>query len=278
MNTTEFIKAALNEDIGNGDHTSLACIPAEANQQARLLVKDQGIAAGVELARDIFHFYDKNLVFEELIHDGQPIKQGDIIFTVHGSARSILSCERLALNCMQRMSGIATLTRQMSDLLKGTHAVLLDTRKTTPLFRQIEKWAVKIAGGENHRFGLYDMIMIKDNHIDFAGGISTAVERTKTYLQEKKLNLKIEVEARNINEVNQILNCTGVHRILLDNFTPEEMKKAVDLINGKMQTEASGGITLSTIREYALTGVNYISCGALTHSAKSLDLSLKAYA
>jgi nicotinate-nucleotide pyrophosphorylase (carboxylating) len=278
MNLDSFIKQALDEDLGNGDHTSLACISYNAKQQARLLVKQSGIIAGVELAEKIFSYYDKSLEFKCLIPDGSPVTKGDIVFTVHGSSQSILSCERLVLNCMQRMSGISTLTQIMKKQIEGTHAVLLDTRKTTPLFRFMEKWAVKIGGGENHRFGLYDMIMVKDNHTDFSGGITNAITRVKKYLIEKKLNLKIIVEARNLNEVKEIIAEGGIYRILLDNFTPDKMKEAVDYVGGKIPTEASGGITIDNIRQYALTGVNYISCGVLTHSAPCIDLSLKAYA
>lgn len=277
MEITQFIEEAFKEDIGNGDHTSLATIPQNVNRKAKLIVKDNGIIAGIELAEMIFNHYRNDFKIQKFICDGDSVKKGDIAFTVEGQACAILSCERLVLNCMQRMSGIATLTSKMNKQLEGLQTKLLDTRKTTPLFRQMEKWAVKIGGGVNHRFGLYDMIMIKDNHVDFAGGITQAINRTKTYLKEKNLDLKIEVEARNIDEVKEVLKNDGVFRILIDNFTIENMKLAVELVNKKIETEASGGITIENLREYALTGVDYISCGALTHSYKSLDLSLKAY-
>lgn len=277
MELEKFIELALAEDIGDGDHTSLATIPAEINKKAKLLVKDNGILAGVELAEKIFHHYNPSFKIDILKKDGDPVKKGDIAFYVKGPARDILSCERLVLNCMQRMSGIATLTNKINLELKGLNTKLLDTRKTTPLFRYMEKWAVKIGGGVNHRFALYDMIMIKDNHVDYAGGITNAINRTKEYLKNTGKNLKIEVEARNLKEIEEILKNEGVFRILIDNFTPALLAEAVKLINGKTETEASGGITIDTIREYALTGVDYISCGALTHSYKSLDLSLKAH-
>ena len=278
MEIEKFITLALAEDIGDGDHTSLATIPPEINKKAKLLVKDNGILAGVELAEKIFHQYNPKFKIDVQIKDGEHISKGDIAFYVEGPARDILSCERLVLNCMQRMSGIATLTNEINQQLVGLNTKLLDTRKTTPLFRYMEKWAVRIGGGVNHRFALYDMIMIKDNHIDYAGGITNAINRTKKYLHDTGKNLKIEVEARNLNEIKEILNNDGVFRILIDNFTLELLAEAVKLINGKTETEASGGITIETIREYALTGVDYISCGALTHSYKSLDLSLKAHA
>ncbi|CAG0981495.1 nicotinate-nucleotide pyrophosphorylase (carboxylating) [Flavobacteriales bacterium] len=277
MNLKEFITLALQEDIGNGDHTTLACIPENTTQKAKLLAKEQGIIAGVELAKNIFNQFDDTLQFKVNIPDGTPVHKGEIVFTVTGKARSILTTERLVLNCMQRMSGIATYTAKLNKLIEGTGAQLLDTRKTTPCFRYFEKWAVKIGGGQNHRFGLFDMIMIKDNHIDYAGSITQAVNAAVNYLKEKKLSLKIVVEARNIDEVKEILTLHSVHRILLDNFTPEEMAKAVNLINKKMETEASGGITEENIVSYAKTGVNFISVGALTHQIKSLDLSLKAF-
>lgn len=277
MNLKEFIALALQEDIGNGDHTTLACIPENTKQKAKLLVKEQGIIAGVELAKNIFNQFDDTLQFEENIPDGTPVHKGEIVFTLTGKARSILTTERLVLNCMQRMSGIATYTAKLNKLIEGTGAQLLDTRKTTPCFRYFEKWAVKIGGGQNHRFGLYDMIMIKDNHIDYAGSITKAVNAAAKYLNEKKLSLKIVVEARNIDEVKEILTLHSVNRILLDNFTPEEMAKAVSFINKKVETEASGGITEDNIVSYANTGVNFISVGALTHQMKSLDLSLKAF-
>lgn len=278
MDIKQFIQEAFKEDIGSGDHTSLATIPHDVNRKARLIVKDEGIIAGIELAEMIFNTYRDDFTFQKLMTDGQPVKKGDIAFTIEGKAFAILSCERLVLNCMQRMSGIATLTSKMNKQLEGLHTKLLDTRKTTPLFRQMEKWAVKIGGGVNHRFGLYDMIMIKDNHVDFAGGITKAVQRTKEYLKNNNLDLKIEVEARTLDEVKEVIQNEGVFRILIDNFTIENLYKAVEMVDKKIETEASGGITIENLREYALTGVDYISCGALTHSYKSLDLSLKAYA
>ncbi len=278
MNIDEFIDLALKEDIGDGDHTSLATLPQNAIKRAKLLVKENGIIAGVELAEKIFHRYNPQLKIEKLINDGQAVKKGDIVFIVEGKAIDILSCERLVLNCMQRMSGIATLTHEMNKKLTGLSTKLLDTRKTTPLFRTMEKWAVKIGGGVNHRFGLFDMIMIKDNHSDYAGNITDAIEKTKEYLLRTEKNLKIEAEARNLEEVKQILSTGGVFRILLDNFTPDQLKEAVNFINKKVETEASGGITIDNIREYANSGVDYISSGSLTHSCKSLDLSLKAHA
>jgi nicotinate-nucleotide pyrophosphorylase (carboxylating) len=277
MDETSFINLALQEDIGNGDHTTLACIPENSTQKAKLIVKDSGIIAGIDLAEKIFHQFNNTLVFEKIIPDGSSVKNGDIAFVVSGNARSILTAERLVLNCMQRMSGISTYTAKLVQLIKGTNTKLLDTRKTTPGFRFYEKQAVKIGGGFNHRFGLYDMIMIKDNHIDYAGGITKAINSVKNYLLKNNLALNIVVEARNINEVNEILSIEGVHRILLDNFTPNEMQKAVLLVNKKTETEASGGITEETILAYAKTGVDYISVGALTHQIKSLDLSLKAF-
>lgn len=277
MQLEEFIQLALAEDLGDGDHTSLATVPADEIRKAKLLVKDNGIIAGVELAQKIFQTYNPTFKIDLLIHDGAPVKKGDLAFIVEGPSRDILSCERLVLNCMQRMSGIATQTQIYMQELAGLQTKLLDTRKTTPLFRYMEKWAVKIGGGTNHRFGLYDMVMIKDNHVDYAGSITKAIERTKAHLHRTGKNLKIEVEARSILEIEEILQNQGVFRILIDNFSIEDMKKAVALINGAVETEASGGITLENLRDYALTGVDYISCGALTHSYKSLDLSLKAY-
>lgn len=272
----QFIDNALREDQGDGDHTSLACIPSRERGRAQLLVKENGILAGVELAQLIFRRVDSKLRLRMLIRDGAPVKKGAVAFTVEGSARSILLAERLVLNCMQRMSGIATKAYRLRQLCKGTNVRILDTRKTTPGIRALEKWAVAIGGCENHRFGLYDMILIKDNHVDYAGGIEQAIGAARSYVKRKKKNLKIEIEARNISEVRRVLATGGVHRILLDNFTPSEMRKAVKLINGRYETEASGGITEKNLRRYALTGVDYISTGALTHSVKSLDLSLKA--
>jgi len=270
------IANAIREDVGDGDHSSLACIPSGARGKAKLLVKDRGIIAGVEFAEMIFKYVDKNLDVEILIKDGRSVKKGDIVFYVEGSSQSILKAERLVLNAMQRMSAIATKTRHFVDLLEGTGAKILDTRKTTPGVRALEKWAVKIGGGENHRFALYDMIMLKDNHIDFAGGITKAIDKTKAYLKEKKKDLKIIVEARDLEEVKTILESDGIYRILLDNFSYEDTVKAIKIIGGKCLTESSGGINEKTIRNYAECGVNYISSGALTHSVYNMDLSLKA--
>jgi nicotinate-nucleotide pyrophosphorylase (carboxylating) len=271
-----FIQNALSEDVGDGDHTSLASIPADASNKAHLLVKDNGIIAGIELAQLIFKEVDSSLEIEQFLQDGDKVKYGDIAFIVKGNSISILTGERLVLNCMQHMSAIATKTAYLNTLIAGTNCKLLDTRKTTPLNRTIEKWAVKIGGGVNHRFGLYDMIMIKDNHNDFAGGISKAITKTKQYLKDNNKQLEIIVEARNIDEVNQILAEGGVKRILLDNFDYETTKKAVTIINNKCQTESSGGITEETIAKYAKCGVDFISVGALTHSVLNFDLSLKA--
>jgi len=271
------ITNAIREDVGDGDHSTLASIPASATHKARLLVKQDGIIAGVELAEIIFRHFDSSLKVSGSISDGQPVKKGDVAFVVEGSARSILTCERLVLNCMQRMSGIATYTRYLSGLIAGTHARLLDTRKTTPNFRLLEKWAVIIGGGLNHRIGLYDMIMLKDNHVDMAGGIAQAINQTKEYLRATKKNLRIEIETRNLEEVKAVLETSGVDVIMLDNMSTADMKQAVALIAGKYQTEASGGITDETIRAVAETGVDFISVGALTHSIKSMDLSLKAF-
>ena len=270
------IANAIREDVGDGDHSSLACIPNTAQGKAKLLVKDEGIIAGVAFAKMIFNYVDANLQMEVLINDGEAVKQGDVVFLVSGSSQSILKAERLVLNAMQRMSAIATKTKQFVTLLQGTNAKILDTRKTTPGIRAIEKWAVKIGGGENHRFALYDMIMLKDNHIDFAGGISQAIAKTKNYLTENNKELKIIVEARDLNEVQQILDAGGVYRILLDNFDYETTRKAVLLIGNQCLTESSGNINEKTIRSYAECGVNYISSGALTHSIYNMDLSLKA--
>jgi nicotinate-nucleotide pyrophosphorylase (carboxylating) len=271
-----FITNALAEDVGDGDHTSLATIPDNTTGKAKLLVKDTGILAGVELAEEIFKQVDSDLNVQIFLHDGDAIKQGDIVLEVTGDAKSILTAERLVLNCMQRMSGIATKTRHIVELLKGTKAKVLDTRKTTPGMRYLEKWAVKIGGGVNHRFGLYDMILIKDNHVDYSGGITQAIENTKRYLHVNHKNLAIEIEVRSLNELEQVLQTGGVDRILLDNFSFENMRQAVKMIGGRFTTEASGGITIDNIRKYAECGVDYISVGALTHSVKSLDLSLKA--
>jgi nicotinate-nucleotide pyrophosphorylase (carboxylating) len=272
----QIITNALAEDIGDGDHSSLACIPANAIGTARLIVKDSGVLAGVALAKMICETVDKTLVFEQLIADGTNVTPGEIAFTLHGSARSILAAERTLLNFMQRMSGIATLTAELVGLLKGTKTQLLDTRKTTPGIRFMEKWAVRIGGGVNHRFALYDMIMLKDNHVDFSGGIAQAIQRTKDYLATTKKSLKVEIEVRNLDELDQVLAIGQVDRIMLDNFSPALLKVAIEKINGRFETEASGGIVKETLRTYAETGVDYISVGALTHSYKSLDLSLKA--
>ena len=270
------IKNAIREDVGDGDHSSLACIPASANGKAMLLVKDKGIIAGVEFAKKVFQYVDSNLVVEELIKDGASVKFGDIVFYVSGSSQSILKAERLVLNGMQRMSAIATKTNYFVKLLEGTNTKILDTRKTTPGIRALEKWAVKIGGGENHRFALYDMVMLKDNHIDFAGGITKAIQKTQQYLSDKKLDLKIIVEARNLQEVEVILRSNGIYRILLDNFSFADTQKAVKMIGDKCLTESSGGINEETIRKYAECGVDFISSGALTHSIYNMDLSLKA--
>ena len=270
------IANAIREDIGDGDHTSLSCIPTDAEGKAKLLVKDEGIIAGVEFAKMVFAHVDKNLQIETLIADGEKVKYGDIVLYVSGKSQSILQAERLVLNAMQRMSAIATKTNSFMNLLEGTKTKVLDTRKTTPGIRALEKWAVKIGGGENHRFALYDMVMIKDNHIDFAGGITQAITKTKAYLAEKNLDIKIIVEARSLEEIKEILANEGVYRILIDNFNYEDTRKAVALIGDKCLTESSGGIHEKTIRNYAECGVDFISSGALTHSVYNMDLSLKA--
>lgn len=270
------IQNAIREDVGDGDHSSLACIPADAQGKAKLLVKDNGIIAGVEFAKMVFNYVDANMKVETFITDGSTVKYGDVVFHVSGSSQSILKAERLVLNSMQRMSAIATKTRKYVDLLDGTNTKVLDTRKTTPGFRACEKWAVKIGGGENHRFALYDMVMLKDNHNDFAGGITKAINKTKEYLKSNNKDLKIIVEARNLDEIKEILQNDGVYRILIDNFNFEDTKKAVALIGTKCLTESSGNINENTIRQYAECGVNYISSGALTHSVYNMDLSLKA--
>ena len=270
------IANAIREDVGPGDYSSLACIPATATGKAKLLVKENGIIAGVALAKMIFKYVDPSLQIETFINDGTAVQYGDVVFHVSGSSQSILKSERVVLNSMQRMSAIATKTQEYVKLLEGTQTQILDTRKTTPGFRAAEKWAVKIGGGENHRFALYDMIMLKDNHNDFAGGITLAIARTKAFLQENNLDLKIIVEARNLDEIKEILQSEGIHRILIDNFNYEDTRTAVALIGDKCQTESSGNINEDTIRLYAECGVNYISSGALTHSVSNMDLSLKA--
>lgn len=271
------IRNAVREDIGDGDHTSLSCIPADAMGRAKLLVKDEGIIAGVEFAKQVFSYVDAHLKIETFINDGQKVNYGDVVFYVSGKSQSILMAERLVLNAMQRMSAIATKTAFFTNLLKGTKTKVLDTRKTTPGIRALEKWAVKIGGGENHRFALYDMVMIKDNHIDFAGGITAAITKTKKYLAEKNLDIKIIVEARSLKEIEEILSNKGVYRILIDNFNYEDTRKAVALIGNTCLTESSGGINEETMRKYAECGVDFISSGALTHSVYNLDLSLKAF-
>lgn len=276
MNWNNFIQQALEEDIQSGDHTSLSCIPETKKGKAQLLIKGEGVLAGVGLAEEISHHYDKELQLRIFIPDGSEVSHGQIAFEITGRERSILTVERLVLNCMQRMSGIATLTHRFVKAVEGTKVKILDTRKTTPLFRAAEKWAVRIGGGHNHRFGLYDMILIKDNHIDFAGGVKEAIESVRKYLSEKELSLPVEIESRHMEELKKILDTGGVNRIMLDNYPVGEIKKAVELINGKYEIEISGGITLDTIRPYAETGVDFISVGALTHSYKSIDMSLKA--
>ncbi|WP_200975365.1 carboxylating nicotinate-nucleotide diphosphorylase [Echinicola sp. 20G] len=276
-NLEAFIQAAFKEDVGEGDHSTLAAIPKNQTGRAQLIIKEDGIVAGLQLAEMIFHSYDQDLEVKLLMKDGQVAKRGDIGLTVSGKAASILTTERLVLNCMQRMSGIATKTHQLTQLISHTKAKLLDTRKTTPNFRMLEKWAVAIGGGENHRFALYDMVMLKDNHIDFAGGIEAAILSTKQYLKENLLDLKIEVETRNLDEVKEVLAVGGIDVIMLDNMSYEMMREAVKIIDGAVPTEASGGITEETLKHVAECGVDFISVGALTHHIKSLDISLKAY-
>lgn len=270
------IDLAFAEDIGDGDHTTLCCIPENAMGKSHLLIKEDGILAGVEVAKRVFARFDPTLQVEVLINDGAEVKKGDIAMIVSGKIRSLLQTERLMLNIMQRMSGIATMTHKYVERLKGTHTKVLDTRKTTPGMRMLEKQAVKIGGGVNHRIGLFDMILLKDNHVDFAGGIKNAIDRCHEYLKEKALDLKIEIEVRNFDEIKQVLDCGGVDRIMLDNFSVEDTRKAVEMIGGKYETESSGGITFDTIRQYAECGVDFISVGALTHSVKGLDMSFKA--
>lgn len=270
------IDLAFAEDIGDGDHTTLCCIPADAMGKSRLLIKEDGVLAGVEMAKKVFARFDPELQVEVLIEDGTEVHVGDVAMIVTGRIQSLLQTERLMLNIMQRMSGIATQTRKYVKRLEGTKTNVLDTRKTTPGLRMLEKQAVKIGGGVNHRIGLFDMILLKDNHVDFAGGIANAINRCHQYLKEKGLNLKIEIEVRNFDELQQVLDCGGVNRIMLDNFSVENTKKAVEIINGRYETESSGGITIDTIRDYAECGVDYVSVGALTHSVKGLDMSFKA--
>lgn len=272
----KLIELAFAEDIGDGDHTTLCCIPEDAMGKSHLLIKEDGILAGVELAKKVFAKFDPTMQVEVLINDGAHVKVGDIAMVVTGKVRSLLQTERLMLNIMQRMSGIATMTSKYVELLKGTKTRVLDTRKTTPGLRMLEKQAVKIGGGTNHRIGLFDMILLKDNHIDFAGGIANAIDRCHNYLKEKNLDLKIEIEVRNFDELQQVLDKGGVNRIMLDNFSVDDTKKAVDIIAGRYETESSGGITFDTIRGYAEQGVDFISVGALTHSVKGLDMSFKA--
>lgn len=270
------IDLAFAEDIGDGDHTTLCCIPEDAMGKSHLLIKEDGILAGVEVAKRVFAKFDPTIQVEVLINDGTPVKKGDIAMVVTAKVRSLLQTERLMLNIMQRMSGIATMTNKYVERLKGTKTHVLDTRKTTPGLRMLEKQAVKIGGGMNHRIGLFDMILLKDNHIDFCGGITNAITRCHEYLKEKGLDLKIEIEVRNFDELAEAMNCGGINRIMLDNFSVADTKKAVDIVGGKFETESSGGITFDTIRDYAECGVDFISVGALTHSVKGLDMSFKA--
>jgi nicotinate-nucleotide pyrophosphorylase (carboxylating) len=273
----QFIKNALAEDVGDGDHTSLSTISVNTQGKAKLLIKEDGVLAGVELALEIFKIVDSTLKVNVLINDGLAVKVGDIVLTVEGSTHSILIAERLVLNCMQRMSGIATKTNRIVAKLKNTGTQLLDTRKTTPGLRYLEKWAVKIGGGVNHRIGLYDMILIKDNHVDYAGGIANAINSARAYLKNQNKNLQIEIEVRNLTELNEVIENGGADRIMLDNFSFDNLKEAISIVDGKFITEASGGITEENVIDYANCGVNYISMGALTHSVKSLDMSLKAF-
>ena len=270
------IDLAFAEDIGDGDHTTLCCIPDDAMGKSRLLIKEDGILAGVEVAKKVFAHFDPTMQVEVLMGDGTKVKKGDVAMIVTGKVRSLLQTERLMLNIMQRMSGIATMTHRYVERLEGTKTRVLDTRKTTPGMRMLEKQAVKIGGGVNHRIGLFDMILLKDNHVDFAGGIANAIHRCHEYLEEKGLKLKIEIEVRNFDELQQVLDCQGVDRIMLDNFSVEDTRKAVEIIGGRYETESSGGLTIDTIRSYAECGVDYVSVGALTHSVKGLDMSFKA--
>lgn len=275
MTVHDTIIAALAEDIGNGDHSSLACINPEIQGKMRLLAKADGIIAGIDVAKEVLHCVDPNITMEQFKQDGDEIHKGDVVFVISGSSQKMLTAERTLLNFMQRMSGIATTAKKYADVVKGTKTRILDTRKTTPNMRVFEKYAVQLGGCTNHRFGLFDMVMLKDNHIDFAGGIEQAIDKTRQYLAENHLDLKIEIETRNLDEVRRVLAHGGVHRIMLDNFTPELIKEAVRLISGRYETEASGNITLANLREYAETGVDFVSVGALTHQISSLDLSLK---
>lgn len=275
-NLEQLIPLWFAEDIGDGDHTTLSCIPADAMGKSQLIIKENGVLAGISIAREIFKAFDPELKMTVFIEDGTEVKVGDVAFVVEGKIQSLLQTERLMLNIMQRMSGVATRTREYVKLLEGTKTNVLDTRKTTPGLRLLEKEAVKIGGGVNHRIGLYDMILLKDNHVDFAGGIDKAIQRAKAYLQSKGKDLKIEIEVRNFDELSQVMSIGGVDRIMLDNFSVENTRKAIEIINGKYETESSGGITFETLRQYAECGVDYISVGALTHSVKSLDMSFKA--
>ena len=270
------IDLSFAEDIGDGDHTTLCCIPEDAMGKSKLLIKEDGILAGVEIAKEVFHRFDPTMQVEVFMGDGSKVKKGDVAMIVTGKVRSLLQTERLMLNIMQRMSGIATMTSKYVERLEGTHTRVLDTRKTTPGMRMLEKQAVKIGGGCNHRIGLFDMILLKDNHVDFSGGIANAINRCHEYLKEKGLDLKIEIEVRNFEELKQAMDCGGIDRIMLDNFSVEDTKKAVEIVGGKYETESSGGITFDTLRDYAECGVDFISVGALTHSVKGLDMSFKA--
>ncbi|MBQ7734719.1 MAG: carboxylating nicotinate-nucleotide diphosphorylase [Bacteroidales bacterium] len=275
MTREEIIRQSILEDVGDGDHSSLSCIDKSHQGSMQLLVKEDGIIAGIEVAKEVLAIIDPEIKMEQLLHDGDSVRKGDIAFILTGSVQSMLTAERTVLNFMQRMSGIATETHRYVKMVEGTKTTILDTRKTTPNMRYFEKYAVKVGGAENHRFGLFDMIMLKDNHIDFAGGIEQAIDRARNYLKEKNLNLKIEIETRNLDDVRRVMAHGGVDRIMLDNFTPDLIREALKIIGGKYETEASGGITDQTLRQYAETGVDYISVGALTHHIKSLDLSLK---
>jgi nicotinate-nucleotide pyrophosphorylase (carboxylating) len=276
MELDELIKFAINEDAGDGDHTSIACIVSGTKSRAKLLVKDDGVLAGIRVAKEIFNQIDPQLSLEILMNDGDKIRKGDVAFYISGSVHSILLAERLVLNIMQRMSGIATTTNKITEQLKGLHTKVLDTRKTTPLLRSLEKEAVRIGGGMNHRFGLFDMILIKDNHVDFAGGIKNALDAANNYLAKTGKHLRIEIETRNLGELKEAIDHGGFHRVMFDNYSYSDLHKAVAMVNRKFETEASGGITADNVREYASSGVDFISMGALTHSVKSLDLSLKA--